>query len=193
MNITQMGNAFDLSVRQMLARGEVENLLNIPEELRENAGECGYRSLVILLGTMDGYSLIAQIYSYEGPFGVGYLVAGLTPGEKTDSILEKILAQNKADMKKRRDAESAPVRWARMNLESHIRGETQPVLPVKMEMFKDEQAGAFVSIKKGGQLRGCIGTTHPVHSNLVQEIASNAVSAGYQGSTIPSGTSSRIR
>lgn len=172
------GERFDLSVKQMLAQGEVENLLNIPEELRENAGECGYRSLVILLGTLDGYSFASQIYSYEGPFGVGYLVAGLTPGEKTDSIFDKIQTKRQLEIKKWRDAESAPVRWARMNLESYVREGNTPVLPVEMELLKEQQAGAFVSIKKEGQLRGCIGTTHPVYANLAQEIASNAVSAG---------------
>lgn len=172
------GERFDQSIRQLLEQAEVENLLNIPAELRDNAGECGYRSMVILMGTLDGRSFIPQIFSYEGPFGVGYLVAGLTPGKNTDSILEKILAQNKADMKKRRDSESTLVRWARMSLESHVRGEKPPILPVEMEMFKDQQAGVFVSIKKDGALRGCIGTTHPVYPALAQEIASNAISAG---------------
>lgn len=40
------------------------------------------------------------------------------------------------------------------------------------------RAGCFVSIKKNGQLRGCIGTTGPAHSSLAEEICGNAVSAG---------------
>ena len=40
-----------------------------------------------------------------------------------------------------------------------------------------ERAGAFVSIKKLGALRGCIGTISPVQDNLAEEIVNNAISA----------------
>jgi AmmeMemoRadiSam system protein A len=36
----------------------------------------------------------------------------------------------------------------------------------------------FVSIKKHGRLRGCIGTTEPTQPNIAREITANAVSAG---------------
>lgn len=41
----------------------------------------------------------------------------------------------------------------------------------------EKRAGAFVSIKKNGQLRGCIGTIQAVQPDLAQEIMENAVSA----------------
>lgn len=40
-----------------------------------------------------------------------------------------------------------------------------------------EKAGVFVSLKKGGQLRGCIGTLAPVTGSLGEEIVHNAVSS----------------
>jgi AmmeMemoRadiSam system protein A len=39
------------------------------------------------------------------------------------------------------------------------------------------RAGAFVSLKKDGRLRGCIGTFQPTRANLAEEIISNAISA----------------
>jgi AmmeMemoRadiSam system protein A len=39
------------------------------------------------------------------------------------------------------------------------------------------QAGAFVSLKKQGELRGCIGTIEPLRANLAVEIVENAISA----------------
>jgi hypothetical protein len=30
----------------------------------------------MLLGALSGYQVESKVYSYEGPFGVGYLVAG---------------------------------------------------------------------------------------------------------------------
>ena len=44
------------------------------------------------------------------------------------------------------------------------------------EMFK-RRAGVFVSIKKDGQLRGCIGTIQAVQSCMAEEIVENAISA----------------
>lgn len=42
----------------------------------------------------------------------------------------------------------------------------------------DRRAGVFVSLKKNGQLRGCIGTIESVRDSIAEEIIRNAVSAG---------------
>ena len=41
----------------------------------------------------------------------------------------------------------------------------------------ETRAGAFVSIKKRGDLRGCIGTISPTRDNLADEIVGNAINA----------------
>jgi len=41
-----------------------------------------------------------------------------------------------------------------------------------------KKAGVFVSIKKSGKLRGCIGTIVATRKNIAEEIIYNAVSAG---------------
>jgi AmmeMemoRadiSam system protein A len=43
-----------------------------------------------------------------------------------------------------------------------------------------QRAGVFVSIHKGEDLRGCIGTIEPSQPNVAQEIIRNAVSAATQ-------------
>ena len=45
------------------------------------------------------------------------------------------------------------------------------------EDLTERRAGAFVSIHKQGQLRGCIGTIAPTQDSLAREILWNAVSA----------------
>jgi len=45
------------------------------EKLISDAGECGLKSIAILLGILEGIKYEPQILSYEGPFGVGYLTA----------------------------------------------------------------------------------------------------------------------
>lgn len=172
------GPKFDLLIKEHLQAGDVEAILNMPEDLCENAGECGFRSIVIMSGSMDSYEIEPEVYAYEGPFGVGYLTAGFTLGDKKPSYLDKLMQQKIKEIKKRREEESLPVRWARMVLENYVRDGIKPDLPPEMEELKEKQAATFVTLKKDGKLRGCIGTILPVHENLAEELANNAISAG---------------
>ncbi len=45
------------------------------------------------------------------------------------------------------------------------------------EEFLTTSAGVFVSIKKLGDLRGCIGTFQPISDNIAQETVRNAMAA----------------
>jgi AmmeMemoRadiSam system protein B len=69
------GREFDAQVVEYLQGYHVEKLLAMDQELVSAAGECGLRSLIILLGSLSGLSVQPRILSYEGPFGVGYPVA----------------------------------------------------------------------------------------------------------------------
>lgn len=66
---------FDRKLITYLKEFEVEKILNMDEHLIEKAGECGFRPIIIMLGSLDGFSINPEILSYEGPFGVGYCVA----------------------------------------------------------------------------------------------------------------------
>lgn len=70
------GQVFDRLIEESLKTMDEERILNIPEILADRAGECGLRPIIMLLGALSGYEVESRIYSYEGPFGVGYLVAG---------------------------------------------------------------------------------------------------------------------
>jgi aromatic ring-opening dioxygenase LigB subunit len=66
---------FDLSIVEIFRSGEFSELFDLDAGLIEDAGECGLRSLFALSGTVDGYRVKSEVLSYEGPFGVGYMVA----------------------------------------------------------------------------------------------------------------------
>ena len=70
-----MGGVFDKKLVKLLSKLDSKGVLNLDEELIERAGECGLRSIVILLGALDGLKVKPEVLSYEGPFGVGYMVA----------------------------------------------------------------------------------------------------------------------
>lgn len=69
------GQKFDQTLTKLLERDKISRILNIDDDLVEQAGECGYHSILVLLGALDQIKSHPQILSYEGPFGVGYLVA----------------------------------------------------------------------------------------------------------------------
>ncbi len=74
---------------------------------------------------------------------------------------------------------SPHVALARAAIESWVR-EHRPLTEEEKrqhEALLNQKAGAFVSLKKGGALRGCIGTFQPTRENLAEEIVSNAISA----------------
>ena len=60
------------------------------------------------------------------------------------------------------------------NYVKHNKAEVPSGLP---EELTKRRAGVFVSIKKHGNLRGCIGTIEPVRESIAEEIVRNAVSA----------------
>jgi AmmeMemoRadiSam system protein B len=70
---------FDRQVMDAIAGMNVKALLTMDKKLIEEAGECGLRSIFFLFGVLGGMEAQANILSYEGPFGVGYGVALLTP------------------------------------------------------------------------------------------------------------------
>jgi len=70
------GPKFDKELIKLLKKKDVENILKLDEMFPE-AGECGLCSFCFLLGILEasGIDWQPEILSYEGPFGVGYLVA----------------------------------------------------------------------------------------------------------------------
>ena len=71
------------------------------------------------------------------------------------------------------------VKLARETIESYVRHDQVPDPLPESELTAEmkEAGGAFVSIKKGGQLRGCIGTIEPRQANVAEEVIQNAISA----------------
>jgi AmmeMemoRadiSam system protein A len=75
---------------------------------------------------------------------------------------------------------------ARLAIEAWVREgrRIQPPSDLPGELFS-RRAGAFVSLKKHGVLRGCIGTYLPTEENLAQEIIENAIRASTEDPRFP--------
>lgn len=151
------GESFDRLVVEALTSGDLDRLMELPGSLVERAGECGLRPLIMLSGALKRLEYKSQVFSYEGPFGVGYAVA-----------MFSVLVSDSA----------FALRLARESLEAYTRHGQILRSPEEVPPGFRQPSGAFVSLKKQGRLRGCIGTVEPRHPDLAREIIHNAVSAG---------------
>jgi AmmeMemoRadiSam system protein A len=76
--------------------------------------------------------------------------------------------------------ESHPlVKLARETIELYVKEHKQPAVPPleKIPAELHRPAGAFVSLHRHGQLRGCIGTIQPTCDTVAEEVIQNAISA----------------
>ena len=70
------GALLDAEVVRALRIGDFAALNGLGRSLRQGAAECGLRSFVTLGGFLGKDATVdPQVLSYEGPFGVGYMVA----------------------------------------------------------------------------------------------------------------------
>jgi aromatic ring-opening dioxygenase LigB subunit len=68
------GPRYDADLMKYLKNKEIKKLFRLDDDYPE-AGECGLRSICFMLGILEAAKVNgqAEILSYEGPFGVGYL------------------------------------------------------------------------------------------------------------------------
>jgi AmmeMemoRadiSam system protein A/AmmeMemoRadiSam system protein B len=159
------GELFDKSYVELLKAGDVKGLLGMSPELLDSAGECAFNSTVVLLGCLAGCDVKAEILSYEGPFGVGYCIAQLHSSSSESGEAVK--------------AADPYVGLAKQSLETYVKTGKPMSIPDNLPAeLLTERAGVFVSLKKFGELRGCIGTISPTTINIAMEIIQNAISSG---------------
>lgn len=195
------GPVFDERIGQIFAGGNLDELFEFDEDFCDAAAECGLRSFQIMAGALDGMHYETEMLSNEGPFGVGYGVAVVSPAdaEPEGSAAEPDARKVGADVedsdseassaeldtcKAEADAAAAErtvdphIRLARLTVETFVRTGRAPALPddVPQELLS-RRAGVFVSLHERGELRGCIGTISATCGSIAEEIVQNGISA----------------
>ena len=174
------GPIYDKKIMAAMGSGDFGALLEFDADFCEKAAECGHRAFVIMAGSLDRTAVLARALSYEGPFGVGYGVCSYRPlaEDGTRCFLDLFLAAYREKLKEIKAHEDSYVRLARLSLEAYISRGEKIALPASLPREMTEtRAGVFVSLKKFGQLRGCIGTISPTTASVADEIIRNARSA----------------
>jgi hypothetical protein len=125
---------------------------------------------------MCGYAPVVALMSAAKALGarqaklVRYQTSGDASGDYSAVVGYASLIIPKQDM-------SPLVRLAHEAIDAYVKEGRiiQPPAAPTPEM--QEQAGVFVSLHKGGELRGCIGTFEPSRRNVAEEIIINGISA----------------
>lgn len=174
------GPLYDQRIMDIMGCGDFGKLFEFTDEFRVEAGECGHGAFAIMAGAMDKTAVKAERLSYQGTFGVGYGICLFEAfgQDETRNFLELYEQEERKRLEKKKAAEDPYARLARISAEHYVKygepGNMPENLPAEMLQHR---AGAFVSLKKNGRLRGCIGTISPVQANIAEEIMTNAISA----------------
>ena len=181
------GPRFDKACMKYLEEGDFLKLLRMDADVYKAAAECGLRTFWIMAGALDGQALKIKKLSYQGPFGVGYGVVSLrvTREDPRRSFAERYELLERRAQEERRAAEDDYVRLARRAIETIVATGKPAERPAGLPPEMGARAGVFVSLKKDGELRGCIGTFEPTTKNIAEEILQNAVSAALRDPRFP--------
>jgi AmmeMemoRadiSam system protein A len=152
---------FDRTFIETVGRGDYAALPHLNRELQELAAEDAVDSTMIAAAAAGGVAQRHRVLSYEGPFGVGYGVAVLF---------------DSATHRPRVDALRLLPQVARRSIETAFHG-GPPTFPAALRGLSMERHGVFVTLRKAGELRGCVGTIGAQSANIVEETWHSARSA----------------
>ena len=152
------GPLFDRLVIDALRSRAWEQIEALDPDLVEEAGECGLRPLAILLGAARAANLNSEVLSYEGPFGVGYPVVAFTASAAPAIALDiQTLGRHAIDTYLR------------------TRQLIEPPEPIPIEL--QSPSAVFVTLRKHGELRGCVGSVRPTAATAAHELIRYAVAS----------------
>jgi MEMO1 family protein len=152
------GPLFDRLVIDALRARAWEQIEALDSDLVEEAGECGLRPLAILLGAGRAANLNSQVLSYEGPFGVGYPVVSFTASDAPKIAL---------------DVQAL----GRQAIDTYLRTRQliEPPQPIPIEL--QAPSAVFVTLRKDGELRGCVGSVRPTEATAAHELIRYAIAS----------------
>lgn len=175
---------FDEEVVAALRDGAPERVINIDQDLRQRAGECGYRSMLVAFGVSEGLQPTPEVLHYEAPFGVGYMVAQLVMSVPPAAGSTTSAEESDVGIDTAHGAELPSL--ARQAVETFVKEGAIIEAPAELSEVLRQRSACFVSIKTPpGNLRGCIGTIEPVKDTLAEELITNAISAATRDPRFP--------
>lgn len=79
-NYNPFGPVFDEMMKTAIEQQDPTPLMGLSGAQIEDAAQCGLGSFSMAFGMMEGMDYKSEVFSYEGPFGVGYLTGKMVGG-----------------------------------------------------------------------------------------------------------------
>ena len=152
------GPVFDKQVTDIMKSCKFLEFQKFDPAFLELAAQCGLPGFIMMSGALTNYKVTSEFLSYEGTFGVGYAVCAFKIRDQYISLAQKSLEH-----------------YIKTGTKLELTEDEKRELPHSM---LSEKAGCFVSLKKYGDLRGCIGTIYPTQKSIAEEIINMAIQAG---------------
>lgn len=185
------GPVFDEKITNAMKNFDIASFCSLCDDhaFLDEAGQCGTPAFTMMAGAlMDNYKVTPKFLSYEGPFGVGYAICAYKCEDICVSLARKSLetfirtGERYLPMDDTVDDTADETMGDTANkdvakIKADGAGETGLNIP---DWMLTEEAGVFVSLKKRGELRGCIGTFLPTTPCIAMEICRLAVDSGTQ-------------
>jgi AmmeMemoRadiSam system protein A len=149
------GLVMDKRVIEALRTQQWDQIERLDPVLVEEAGECGLRPLSLLIGAARAAGLRSEVFSYEGPFGVGYPVAHFGAGHPPGGVQA----------------------IGRKAIETYLRERRVIEPPAPIPSTLEQPSAVFVTLRKKGELRGCMGSLVPTESSAAREIIRFAIAS----------------
>src|SRR6202165_222385 len=156
------GAVFDRLVIDALREQDWKRIEGLDPDLIEEAGECGLRPLAILLGVARTAGFSSRVLSYEGPFGVGYPVVAFTP-----TVVAGTAAKIGLDVQA----------LGRQAIDTYLRTRRLIEPPQPIPIALQAPSAVFVTLRKDGELRGCVGSVRPTEATAAHELIRYAVAS----------------
>lgn len=159
---------FDEALVELVRAGRLAEAQAIDPVLRELAAEDAVDSLTVVAAAHGFAARGCEVFSYEHPFGVGYMVAVLhaaAPPQGGLAALPRVAQEAIRAALEERPPRDLP--------------------PPEGELAR--RAPVFVTLRRhrDGALRGCIGSLVALHDNLVAETADRARAAAFEDPRFP--------
>lgn len=175
LNKIASGNIGDLE--NYIKRVEEENIFN------EQTLACGIDAIktVIELSNILGWQAEVLKYANSGdsPYGdrksvVGYGAIAYAQTQNSKRKIQNYNSKLKSDLNE--EQKKLLLQIAKLSIESYVRTGKAPGFEISDERLNWKE-GAFVTLKKNGGLRGCIGQIIPTEKPLWQVVRDMAISA----------------
>lgn len=171
---------YDSRILKILESSNFSELLSFDRKTLSEAEECGHRAFCLMAGILDRLSVAGKRLSYENVTGVGYAVLSYKVlGENASrAFLELYRSKQSFIVKKEIEKADIYAKLARKAIETYVKkGITMTVDDSLPKELLTSKAGVFVTLRKDGEIRGCLGSLRPRTKNLGSEIISSAIAA----------------